>query len=212
MTAPGEAERWAATRERIGAFFDAGVGRFGHDLRAMDYGRRESQLARFDVLAEAIPLAGKRVLDVGCGFADFSAYLAERAPDASYVGLDISRAMIAEARRLRPAADLRHADILTEDPGGPFDLVVANGIFYLLGEDAEAVMQRLILRLFGLCREAVVFTSLSSWAPAKEGGEFHADPVRTLEFCRALTQRVTLRHDYLAHDFAVYLYRERVPA
>jgi SAM-dependent methyltransferase len=205
-------EDWAAVRERIGGFFDARVRRFGHDLQAIDYGRRESQLARFAVLAEALPLAGRSVLDVGCGLADFADYLAARVPDAEYAGVDISAAMIAEARRLRPHLDLRRLDILGEDAGGPYDLVVANGIFYLLGDDAETIMQRLVGQLFALCREAVVFTSLSAWAPAQEPGEFYADPLRVLDFCRKLTPHVVLRHDYLAHDFAVYLYRTAPPS
>jgi SAM-dependent methyltransferase len=202
---------WAAARERIGGFFDARVERYGSDLRAIDYGRRESQQIRFDVLADAMPLAGAKILDVGCGFADFADYLASTAPDAGYVGIDISRSMIAAARRRRPGLDLRVLDIMTDDPGGPFDLVVANGIFYLLGEDAEPIMQALIQRLFERCRRAVVFTSLSSWAPVRQPGEFHADPVRVLDFCHNLTPCLRLRHDYLAHDFAIYLYRSAKP-
>ena len=33
-------------------------------------------------------------------------------------------------------------------------------------------------------------------------------PLHVLAFCRTLTSRVTLRHDYLEHDFTVYLYRD----
>jgi hypothetical protein len=43
----------------------------------------------------------------------------------------------------------------------------------------------------------------------QEPGEFYADPVEIVRFCRSLTPWVVLRHDYLAHDFTVYLYRDR---
>jgi SAM-dependent methyltransferase len=207
MDGYGDHECWSATRDRIGGFFDRRITQFGYDLRALDYGQRENQQIRFEVIGQTIPLAGKSVLDIGCGFADFADYLGCESPDASYVGVDISPLMIAQARRLRHWLDLRQLDILEDDPGGPFDLVVANGIFYLLGDDAETIMQRLIARMFELCREAVVFTSLSRWAPAREPGEFCADPLWALDFCRSLTPYVALRHDYLPHDFAVALYR-----
>ena len=203
-------EDWNAALDRIGGFYDGLVAQYGHDPRACDYGRAESQRVKFAVLAQAIPLAGKRVLDIGCGFADFADYLAGGPGEVEYVGIDVSPAMIAQARRLRPHLDLRRLDVLAEDPGGRFDLVTANGIFYLLGGEAEPIMQRLIARMFELCREAVAFTSLSAWADDRERGEFYADPARTLDFCRGLTPHVTLRHDYHARDFAVYLYRDRV--
>ncbi|MBV9862381.1 MAG: class I SAM-dependent methyltransferase [Alphaproteobacteria bacterium] len=202
-------ESWPATLARIGGVYDGLVARWGHDPRACDYGRAESQRAKFVVLAEAMPLAGKRVLDIGCGFADFADHLAATAPGIAYRGIDISEAMVAAARRRRPDLDLRRLDILTEEPGGAFDLVTANGIFYLLGAGAEGVMQQLIARMFALCREAVAFTSLSAWAADREPGEFYADPAATLSFCRSLTPHLVLRHDYHARDFAVYLYRER---
>ncbi|MBV8889685.1 MAG: class I SAM-dependent methyltransferase [Alphaproteobacteria bacterium] len=207
--APGES--WTAAIDRIGGYFDALVARFGPDMKGIDYGGRETQRVRFEIIADSFALAGKRVLDVGCGFADLADFLAQRSPGVGYVGVDISRSVLAEARRRRPDLDLRRLDILAEDPGGPFDVVVANGIFYLLGAEGEARMRALIGRMFALCREGVVFTSLSSWAPRQQPGEFHADPSRTVDFCRGLTPYLRFRHDYLPHDFAVCLYRGQVP-
>jgi trans-aconitate methyltransferase len=115
--------------------------------------------------------------------------------------------MVEAARRRQPSLDVRLLDILADDPGGPYDLVVANGIFYLLGDDAPGRMQRLVSRLYHLSAKAVAFTSLSTWVDSMAPGEFHADPAATLAFCRTLTPRVVLRHDYLPHDFAVFLYR-----
>jgi len=68
-------------------------------------------------------------------------------------------------------------------------------------------MKTLIARLYELAAKAVAFTSLSTWSDTLTPGEFHADPAQTLAFCRTLTPRVLVRHDYLPHDFAVFLYR-----
>ena len=48
---------------------------------------------------------------------------------------------------------------------------------------------------------------LSAWAPVLRSDQYHADPVSVLDFCRTLTSRLALRHEYLPHDFTVYLYR-----
>jgi SAM-dependent methyltransferase len=193
---------------RVASFYDGLVTQYGHDPRACDYGRAESQAIKFKVLSEVMDLSGQRVLDVGCGFADYADFLAMRAAGVQYTGTDISPSMIREARRLRPTLDLHHLNILDHAPPGPFDVVTANGIFYLLGDDAELLMQRLIREMFVLARTAVAFNSLSAWAPAKDAGEFYADPLETLRFCRELTPRVVCRHDYHDRDFTIYLYRQ----
>ncbi|GBO51706.1 hypothetical protein APA_947 [Pseudanabaena sp. lw0831] len=102
-------------------------------------------------------------------------------------------------------------DILTESPDGSYDLVTANGIFYLLNQDAELYMQRLIARMYELSSKAVAFNSLSLWDKNQEDGEFYADPLKTVQFCRTLTPWGVLRHDYLLHDFTIYMYKEPRP-
>lgn len=196
--------------QRIGAYYDALVRQHGHSPRACDYGRPESQAAKFDVLSQAADMKGKRVLDIGCGFADYADYLDRKFDGVSYTGIDISQEMVAGARERHPALDIRLLNVLDENPG-TFDIVTANGIFYLLGDDAWALMQRFIARMFELSKQAVSFNSLSDWAPDKEAKEFYADPAKTLSFCRTLTPWVTLRHDYHPRDFTVYMYHSAPP-
>lgn len=192
-------------RDAIAGFFDGLVQRYGRDIRSLDYGSPESQRIRFQVLAEALDLSGKSILDVGCGFADFADYLSTIYHDVEYVGVDLSPKMVATARQLHPHLDISVADILAEPPKRRFDMVTATGIFYLLGEDALPMMRALIERMFELSRDTIAFNSLSTWATVKEPGEFYADPVDTLNFCRSLTSHVVLRHDYLPHDFTIIM-------
>jgi SAM-dependent methyltransferase len=201
------AESWSERRERIAAFYGDLLERHAEGPQACDYRCRETQQARFEILCQVMPLRGRRVLDVGCGFADFADYLMARHGPLTYEGVDVTPRMVELARRRHPALSLRVLDILHEDPGGPYDLVTANGIFYLLGEDPEPHMQRLIARMYQLTSNAVAFTSLSAWASRKDPGEFYADPLATVEFCRTVTPWVVLRHDYLPQDFTIYLHR-----
>lgn len=194
----------------IGRYYDELVARYGHDPRACDYGRAESQAIKFAVLSQVAPLDGKRILDVGCGFADYATYLSALFRNVSYAGVDISAAMVASARALHPELSIRAANILEEDVGA-FDIVTANGIFYLLGAEAPALMRALVARMYASATEAVAFNSLSAWTPDQEPGEYHADPAEVLNYCRTLTPWVALRHDYHPRDFTVYLYRARRP-
>lgn len=191
----------------ITAYYDRLVGQYGHDPRACDYGRPESQAAKFRVLAGATDYSGRSVLDVGCGFADFADALRRRFPDVRYHGVDLSPAMIARAKALRPDLDLRVANLMDLPGEGLYDVVTANGVFYLLGAEAPSLMPALVARMFSLARSVVAFNSLSAWAPDQDEGEFYADPAAALAFCRALTPRVVLRHDYHPRDFTLYLYK-----
>ena len=192
----------------ISNFYNGLVNQYGYDPRACDYGRPESQQLKFQVLSEVLPAGAKRVLDVGCGFGDYATFLRQCWGLLDYVGVDISPRMVSEARRLNPGLDIRCLNIFTQPLSQDFDVVNANGIFYLLGDNAPTLIEALITRMFALAKSAVAFNSLSSWATAKDAGEFYADPLKIVEFCRTLTSRVVLRHDYLQHDFTIYLYRE----
>jgi SAM-dependent methyltransferase len=195
--------------EDIAQFYNKLVNRYGHDPRACDYGRVESQIAKFKVLAEVCPLDHCRLLDVGCGFADYADFLATGNQSVDYTGIDLSAGMIETASQLHPKLKLNHGNLLTFEESQRFDVVNANGIFYLLGEDAPVLVKRLIEKMYSLASRAVVFNSLSTWATHYEPGEFYANPVEILRFCRSLTPWVTLRHDYLPHDFTIYMYRDR---
>ncbi len=189
-------------------FYEGLIERYGPTYRACDYGSAGSQSAKFKTLADVCDLTGQRLLDVGCGFADYADYLASRYANVGYCGVDITPRMIEEARRLRPHLALRVANILEEHPGRA-DVVSANGIFYLFGPGSASRrrMEGLIARMFELADRAVAFNSLSTWAANQEPNEFYADPLETVQFCRTLTPWVALRHDYLPHDFTVYLYK-----
>jgi SAM-dependent methyltransferase len=196
-----------ADAPRIASYYDALVDRFGHDPRAVDASSRDSLLRRYRVLAEATDLTGKSVLEVGCGLGDLGAYLIEQFPGLDYRGVDLSPRMIAEGRRSHPLLDLRVANVLDLGPGDGADVVLAQGIFYLLCDDAEAKAFELIAAMLGLARETCAFTALSAWAPVQDADEFYLDPVRLVAHCRRLPARLVLRHDYHPGDVAAYLYR-----
>jgi SAM-dependent methyltransferase len=189
---------------RTAAFFDELVVRHGATFDALDYGSEATQRTRFEVIVELVDFTGRSVLDVGCGLAHFADFLESRQEGVRYTGIDVAPRMVEAARVRRPDLDLRYGNVLALGEER-FDIVVANGIFYLLDGDAPAVMQRIVGAMWEHAMNAVVFTSLSTWGGAASGDEFRADPVDTLRFCGAFAPSLVLRHDYLPHDFAVCL-------
>jgi len=191
--------------ENIADYYNARVRAFGHSPRACDYGRAESQQRKFAVLSQMTDYSQASVLDVGCGFADFADYLFSKYQGVEYHGLDLSQEMIGKARLVRPGLDLRVGNVLELPQHESYDIITANGIFYLLGEEAQTLMQKIVTEMFKRSRKGVVFNSLSSWASIYEKDEYYANPSEVLEWCRQITPWIIFRHDYLHHDFTVYI-------
>ncbi len=195
----------------ISDFYNKRVDQYGHNTLACDYGNANSQIKKFEVLSKVIDLNGLSLLDIGCGFADYSTYLETRFKDITYEGYDISEKMIESARLLKPKTILSVKNIIDDDSNvrETHDIVTANGIFYLLGADAQSLMVKLVKAMYKRAKIAIAFNSLSSWSDKDDSNEFKADPVETIEWCKRITPWVTLRHDYMPHDFTVYMYKEQ---
>ena len=82
------------------------------------------------------PLAGRRVVDLGCGFGWFARHAAEEGA-ASVLGLDLSENMIARARAETQSTAVRYAiadlDTLTL-PQGAFDLAYSSLAFHYIAD------------------------------------------------------------------------------
>ena len=183
---------------------------FGTDCEGLGFNRRASQERRFEALARLGRFEGARVLDVGCGFGDFFAWLNARGIRLRYHGIDICPEMITECRRRLAdgGATFEVADVLGWEPSGRFDLVVASGIFGLLSENVADRIAPTLQRLFSWCRTGVAVNFLSRVSPRPAEGRFYADPADILKLGLALTPAVRLDHDYLPNDFTLYLYAE----
>lgn len=182
------------------------VNRYGIDVQSLNWGSSESQKLRFSILSQVGPLKGAKVLDVGCGLGDFYAWLEKNDIMAEYTGIDITPAMVENARQRFPKTRFEVFNLL-EDGCDIYDYVVASGIFTRRLREPITYLEKMIHRAYELARKAVAFNSLSSWATDQEANEFYANPLAVLGFCRTITPWVVMRHDYLPHDFTIYMYR-----
>lgn len=107
-----------------------------------------------------------RVLDVGCGSGRIGE-LALEAGASRYLGVDFSEPMIELARarlaRFGGRAELQIDDFLTAPIEGPYEVVLALGLFDYLSEP-----HRFSTRMFGLCAEGgCVVGSFPAWSLVK---------------------------------------------
>ena len=58
---------------------------------------------RFQVIKSLLPKTGTRVLDIGCHAGTFTEEIAKALPEAEIFGIDIDRAAIAYAKKIRPS-------------------------------------------------------------------------------------------------------------
>jgi len=189
-------------------FYEHRLRRYGNSPRTLGLSP-ESQRRRFQVLAEVGDLQRSEVLDVGCGLGHLYDFFDERSLRLSYRGADLSPKLIARARRLHPGVDFEVLDALGGSMLWEADFVLSSGVLNLETGSAGAAMSRLLRSAFAACRRATAVNMLSTWADWRDPGRHYFDPSRALRVARRLTPRVVMRHDYLPHDFTLYLYKER---
>jgi SAM-dependent methyltransferase len=188
--------------------YESLLSQHGDSFKSLNWGSRESQIRRFEVLAEVGIKSGDSVLDVGCGLGDFYAWIQQNTPGVQYFGIDITPGMIARARQRHLNTQFEIGAVFDKlSQGVRYDYVIASGIFYYRQREPEEYMYRVIDAMFSLARKGVAFNCLSSWTDYKEPLEFYADPIKTFSFCRNVTSFLGLRHDYHGADFTIYLRR-----
>ncbi len=197
---PEETTRW----------YEEKVRRYGFDHRGLGFRNKSSQEKRFEALLELGDLHGARLLDVGCGFGDFLAFLQDRDVAPVYTGIDVCRPMIDRCRERFDGGDamFRVADVMEFAPLDDYDYVVASGLFGLDTEGARDRVRPTLERIFGWARGGTAANFLSTRSPSPAEGRIYVEPWKALEAGLALTPAARLNHAYLPNDFTLYLYRE----
>ena len=179
----------------------------GISPRAMGWRDREQQYMRFLILTEIGDVTNRAVLDVGCGFGDLCEFLKSRNLAVKYTGYDISKKLVDIAKGRHPEATFRVVDISEETVNATFDYVFSSGIFNASMSANEDFMETMVARCFDLCTIGVAVNMMSKYVDYEDETLYYYSPEKVLAFCKTLTKRVTLRHDYMPYEFTVYLYK-----
>jgi SAM-dependent methyltransferase len=182
--------------------------RFGSGIRALGFGRRSSQEKRFAAALGLGSFHGRRLLDAGCGFGDFLAYLNARGIYPRYTGLDITPPMIerCKSRFAHTEARFEIGDALTYEPDERFDYVVASGIFGYAAKGTRQRVRPTVEHLFSLANIGLAVNFLSGCTPRRAPGRLYVYPWDMLQLALGLTPAVRLDHAYLPNDFTLCMY------
>lgn len=186
------------------------LARYGEDIKTLASGVKERQLMRFKVLCEIGDLNNHSILDVGCGFADFYQYLQERGLKVDYTGYDICPDFIEICGKKFPEARFEVKDIQVDPVDQKFDYVILSQTFNnrLVEEDNETLIKDVIRKAYDLSSVGVAIDMLSTYVEFKEEHLYYYNPEEIFRFCKTITKRVALRHDYPLFEFTMYLYKD----
>ncbi|HEY9421707.1 MAG TPA: methyltransferase domain-containing protein [Thermoanaerobaculia bacterium] len=171
---------------------------------ALLWSSQEGQRVRFDAFARICPLAGMRILDVGCGRADLLGYLLERGiVPAHYTGLEMIPASVRAARRKKyERCDIVAADFVLE----PEKLHVGADVMIFSGSLNTLTRPRFYRTLreaWAATGQWLVFNFLSSrnWC-GEDWLTWHRRRT-VLAFCRSLGGEPRFDESYLEGDCTV---------
>lgn len=195
------------------AFFEARLAAHGAGPAGVGWSAR-SQDRQFGKLA-AVGLAGRSVLDVGCGYGGLFGWLLDHSiGPVRYSGFEIVPGLLAAARERYPGLDWRLFDILTEETDDRWDYVVCCGAWNLRsagpGPGNMALLERALERMFALCEFGMSVTLTSALADVRYPDVYHYDPAEVLRAAARLTPNVMLDHSILPHVFCLYAWRREL--
>jgi len=190
------------------ARYEEKLNKYGISPQAMGWRDKVQQYVRFAILSEIGDLNNHSVLDIGCGFGDFFDFLKQKGMKVEYTGYDISSRLIKIAEKKYPRAIFKVKDISEEEVNKKFDYVISSGIFNHKLSNNENFVREMLTKSFELCNIGIAINMMSSYVDYQDEHLYYYHPEAIFAFCKSLTRRVTLRHDYMPYEFTIYLYKQ----
>ena len=190
------------------AFYENKLQKYEEGHKVLNWGSKDSQITRFNILSKINDLNGCSVLDVGCGIGDFYLWLKNKNIEVEYYGIDISAKMIKKASTKYPEVFFKLCDLFIDhEKLINTDYVFASGIFNRKIEQHDEFVKRMIEIMFQKSNYGIGFNILSNRARFKENNSYYADAQSMFYFCETVANRVVMNHDYMEHDVTYFLYK-----
>ncbi len=200
----------ASSQKKIRAFFAGEFEKFGYSYESLNWESQISQYARFEVLLSIGEFEGKKVLDIGCGLGDLLKYIKLNKKKVAYTGIDICEEMITGAKehfRKTPDAKFMTGDILEIKNPPKYDYVVSSGAFNMNLGANDKMIKEVLRKMYYMAGAAAAVSMLSEYERCTDPLYYYYDPCEIFKFCKTICEKVVLRHDYMAHDFTVVMYK-----
>ncbi len=177
--------------------------KFGNtdSLTSLGWGSLNSQQIRFKILLEIIGfLDSDSVLDVGCGHGDISVLI------KNYTGIDLREHAISVASSKYKNRKFIKCSI--DDIHDKYDWVFASGIFCFNDDNWHTNTNKTLSKMFDICTKGVSVNFLSNLSTGNKDVDMKYTDIQDIIFAIGnITNKFTIRHDYLQNDICVYLYK-----
>ena len=190
--------------------------RFGDQAKGVDWPSEESALVRYKVMHELIREIdiSASILDFGCGLGHFYKYLQKSGvQNLEYTGLDLSEKFVENCRKKYPSLTFYSGDVFDPSFSLPtFDYLILNGVFTekldLTNDEMWNFTQRLLTKVFSLCRKGFAFNVMSKNVDWERDDLFHLSIDQLTDFLfRKLSRNFVIRNDYGLYEYTTYVYR-----
>jgi SAM-dependent methyltransferase len=193
----------------VSDYYTQKLAEHGRTAKGVDWNGVESQTLRFQQLCKLIQAPSFSIIDLGCGYGALLEYLDNLYTKFSYVGVDISEAMI-ESAKSRFQNSKNAEFIAASEPQRLVDYCVASGIFNVRLERSEDEWAGYLLNTLDVmdksCTKGFAFNCLTSYSdePFKRDYLYYADPGWLFDVCkRKYSHNVALLHDYNLYEFTL---------
>jgi len=199
------------SREYVVSFYDKALALHGDRPEALRW-TPKGQILHYQALLDIGSIDGAKVLDFGCGKGDLFEFLRERNIPVQYTGFDINGRLISLARQKFPECRFETFDIERDSLQEDFDYIFLCGVFNLEVQGLDELIAYTLRKLFERCRIALAYDALSAHNPKKDFELHYVFPEDMFRLAlKELSPYVSLRHDRLAYDFTLFVYRDMNP-
>lgn len=195
------------SKEQLLSFYNRHYRQFGERPEALRW-TPQGQLRRYYTFLEIAPdLNGHKILDYGCGMADFYKFLKRHTIHVHYTGVDINENFINVAKKKYPECTFRVMNVDESSLDGMYDYIFICGVFNLKVPGVQDDLKNALVSLFKHCNKGLALSALSSHTPVKDMELNYTSPEDIMQFAiNNLSPSVVLRHDRIPNDFTLFVY------
>ena len=195
--------------EVVKKFFNELTEKHGYNPKSLAYGSEKSQKIKFGIATEVGIGDNCSVLDIGCGFGDYFNYLKQRGiKNVKYCGVDISNKIVEVAKKKNSLANVIEGNVLDLPDDEKYDYVISLGFNCVKTDSNWETLIEVLEKMWRLCKKGIVYNGVSTFSEISSEKTYFVSPIKVIDYImNNLTYKVVLRHDYMQHDFTIFVYK-----
>jgi len=186
--------------------YDERLKKFGVNPKTLGW-LKGRQAIRFSVLTSIGSMNHKKILDVGCGFGDLYEYLQQKNLEFNYFGFDFNPNLLNIAKEKYPRTKFRLFDLEKDHLIEKFDWIIVSGLFNHKRKGNYKFIESSLKKLFQNCKRGIAVDFITSYVDFRNPESFYASPEKILKIAKNISDRVTIRQDYMKFEFVLYIYK-----